>query len=141
HKGEAAGGHQREKPDGLQRDGLAAGLRTGDDEHAELAAELHVYPHDVPLLDQQGVACVYEIEDPFGVQRGPACLERVGKERFRDRQIEASERLQHGVEVICGTLDTTGELVEDALDLGVLGELGFAKDVVRFHDLERLDED
>ena len=82
-----------------------------------------------------------EVEPPPIVEDGPFALERVREERFRHREIDARERAHHRVELIGVLLDATREFVEDALDLGALGELGLAERVVRLEDLERLDED
>ena len=42
-------GHQREQPGGLDRDGLAAGVRTGDEQHARGRLEQDVRRNDVVL--------------------------------------------------------------------------------------------
>ena len=43
---QAALGHERQQADGLERDGLAAGVGAGDDERIKVAAQPHGDRHD-----------------------------------------------------------------------------------------------
>ena len=72
---ETARRHRSEQADRLQGDRLAAGVRTGHDEDAEVATELYVDADDVPLLDEQRVTRVDEIENAVSVQLGPDRLQ------------------------------------------------------------------
>ena len=87
------------------------------------------------------MARVDQIEDALRVQLGAVRLQRVRVQGLREDQVESRERRRHCVEVLAGLLDASRELVQDPLDLESLGQLGLAQRVVRFHDLERLDED
>src|SRR5207302_11433205 len=73
---QTACGHRGEQADRLEGHGLPTGVRAGNHENAEVATELHVDAHDLPLLHQQGVARVDEIEDAVGVQLRPGRLQR-----------------------------------------------------------------
>ena len=87
------------------------------------------------------MARVDEIEGGFRVELGARRLERVRIQRLGQDEIEAGERRRHRVEVAARFFDAPRKLVKDPLHLEPLGELGLAERVVRFQDLERLDED
>jgi len=58
---EAVLGHRVEKARGFERNGLAAGVRAGDDEGVVLAAQLDVHRHDLFLVDER-VAGLVQLE-------------------------------------------------------------------------------
>ena len=131
--------HQREQPERAQRDRLAAGVRAGDDERGEAVAEADV---DRARRGRSG---------PGGAPRAarpPARFDRLGAGRAhlagelrlgrpRSRTGQGGERLAQRPGV---RADERGQLVEDPLDLLLLGELRLAPGVAELDDDERLDE-
>src|SRR6185503_20624721 len=81
-----------------------------------------------------------EVETALAVERGTLGVEEIGELRLRKREVESRESGHQRVELLGILLDAARELVENALDLVLLRELGLAERVVRLEDLERLDE-
>ena len=52
--------HEGEQPDGLHRDGLAAGVRARDDEDGRLRSDAHGYRYGV--VPEEGVSRVHELD-------------------------------------------------------------------------------
>jgi hypothetical protein len=102
---ESRGRHHREQTDGLEGHRLAAGVGTSDDEDRDLAAESDVDSNDAPLLHEERVPRVDEVDDPLGVQRGPCGLERIRVEGLREREVERGERSRDRVEVVGRAFD------------------------------------
>ena len=63
--------HQRQQPDRLERHGLAAGVRAGDQQHLELVAQHHVDRHDV-ARSASGWRAADQIDAALAVERGRA---------------------------------------------------------------------
>ena len=105
--GETARCHRGQQADRLERHSLAPGIRTGDDENAELTAEAHVDADDGALLHEERVARVDEIEHAVGVELGPGRLQRIGIEGFREDEVEGGERHRHRVKVFARLLDAS----------------------------------
>src|SRR5438477_1417112 len=124
--GETARGHRGQQADRLKRHRLPTGIRTGDDQNAELAAETHVDADDGALLHEERVARVDEVENAVGVQIGTRRLQRVRVQSLREDEIESGECRRHRVKVLARLLAATRELVEDPLDLEAFRKLGLA---------------
>ena len=124
--------HQRQERDRLQRDGLAARIRPGDDEDAEPLAQRDVDRHD--LACQQRVPRGDEIEPErrvcaFGrllrcvVRRPEARGVRAhlgGETRLGEREINRREAVHRPFQRVRLLGDECGERLEDALDLVLL---------------------
>ena len=139
---QSARGHQHEQADRLEGHGLPAGVRSGDHERLEVGAEAHVDRDNVAALgDEQRMARGHEVELPVAVEERPLAVEEVRQLGLREGEIDARERGHQRLELVAVLLDAARQLVEDPLHLGPLGQLGLAQRVVRFEDLQRLDED
>jgi hypothetical protein len=130
--------HQAEQTDGPQRDGLAAGVRAGHDERGEAVADPDVDGNDLP--GQPGVA--RRQQGDLGSVRGLGTGSvHVGRERrLGCPEIESGQRLERLAERHGVRRDQRRELVEDALDLFLLGDLRLAPGVPELDGDERLDE-
>ena len=60
--------HEREKPERFERNGLAAGVRTGDYHRVIAAAERNVHRHDL-ILGYERVTRADKLDGPFGPRR------------------------------------------------------------------------
>jgi len=85
---QAAHRHQRQKADRLERDGLAAGIRPGDDERVERIAELDIHGHDLLRVDQR-VARPPQHQLPPVVHGGHHRLHPVGELPLRKDHVQA----------------------------------------------------
>ena len=62
---QAALGHKGQKPDGLQSDGLAAGVGAGDDQGIKVHAQPHGDGHDLFCVNE-GMARLLQLQRPIG---------------------------------------------------------------------------
>jgi len=127
---------ERRQADRLQRDGLAAGVRAGDDDGAKCAG-LEVDRHGrrgieerVPRLAQRDAAAARHLRPP------PAPREAGAGEG----EIDRADRLHEADDPVRLVADSTRELAQDPRDLLALGALGLAQAVGVLDDGERLDE-
>ena len=135
---QAALRHCREQADGLERDGLAAGIRAGDDERVKFAAERHVDRHG-GVLRQERMARAVQRELLIR-ERGRDCIELVGKLCLGKDEVEAHEHVKVARNVLAVRRALGRELGKDALDLGLFARVQLPQLVVRLHGGHRLDE-
>ena len=135
---QAALRHRREQTDSLERDGLAAGIRAGDDERVKLAAERHVDRHG-GILRQQRMARAAQRELLIR-ERGRDRVKLVGKLCLGKDEIKAHEHVKVARDVLAVRRALRRELGQDALDLGLFARTQLAQLVVRLHGGHRLDE-
>ena len=131
--------HGREQADRLERNGLAAGVRAGDDERVEAAAELDVDRHGLGLVEQRMARAAEDQSLALGV--GLAAVELVGELGLGKDQIQPDQYLVVGVDVVAVLGAVGGELCEDALDLKLFLGRELAQLVVGLDGRHRLDKE
>jgi len=132
--------HQGQKANGLERDGLAAGIGSGDDERVKITAQPNRDRHD-------GFAVNKRVSGPLELQFSVCSdlrLDGVHRKRelcARKNAVERDKYLKIAADVylVIGRLGR--ELGEDALDLLFFGEEQFAQLVVGVDRLHGLDEE
>ena len=130
--------HQREQPERAQRHGLAAGVRAGHDERREAVAEADVDRDDaagqarVPRREQLHLRALRRL--------GPGRAHLARELRLGRPEVEPGEGVERLAQRPDVRADQRGQLVEDPLDLLLLGELRLAPGVAELDDDERLDE-
>ena len=132
--------HQRKQTGGLERHGLAAGVRAGDDQRGEVRAQTDVQRNDLLRIDQR-MAAPTDVDAPLVVDlwlagHHLACKRRLGKrevELRKNRQIVSDGR---GVR-----RDLRGECAQNPVDLRFLGGNELLELVADLHDGHRLHED
>ncbi len=131
--------HEREQADGLERDGLAAGVGAGDEQRAELVAEPEINRHDLAL--QERVPRLLEVDDTILTDDRRGGVHAAGQPAAGVHEVEADERVQIAQEVRRGRADLRGQFAQQALDLRDDLDLDLAQFVADLDDLEGLDED
>ena len=136
---QAALRHKAEKADGLERNGLAAGVRAGDDERIVILAELHIDRHGLVLIEQR-MARPAQPDAALGELRR-AGIQLEAEFCPREDAVEPHERGEVGVDILAvrGTLG--GKLRENALDLRFFLRFQLADLVVCLDRRHRLDEE
>ena len=131
--------HQAEQPHRLERDRLAASVRTGNDDHPRLAVEPEVERND--LAGQQRVARLAQSQRPVVGDPWNACAGQAGIARLGQMQVNLRKQLdgQRQIRRVGG--DQLGKLAQDALDLMALLGLQLTDAVVHLDDDQRLDEE
>ena len=135
---ETALGHQRQKADGLEGHGLAAGVGAGDDQRVEALPQPQVVGHRLGRV-QQGMAGLFQL-DTAPAQPGLAGVHPSGKLG------PGKDHVQHHQQII--VLDNIlfmpgavgGELPQNALDLFFLPGLELPQLVVGLDHAHWLDE-
>ena len=131
--------HERQQPEGPQRDGLAAGVRARDDERRVAVADPDV-DRDDPSR-QAGMAGAEE-GDLGPVRRlGPDPVELRGELGLRGPEVETGQRIERLAERRGVSRDQRRQLVEDPLDLLLLGDLCFPPRISELDRDEGLDEE
>ena len=135
---QAALGHQRQKADGLEGDGLAAGVGAGDHEGPEPVADPEIEGHHALPVDQ-GMAGPHKAHLPVRADLGAHCLHVFGKGGFGEDEIQFGEDLQIAEDLgrVPGHLPGQGK--EDPLDLGLFLGLPALDLVAKLHDGHGLD--
>ena len=131
--------HDGEQADRLERDGLAAGVRAGDDERVKVAAERNVDRNDDVFGDQR-MAGAPERDAALREHRGGA-VEPVGKLRLGKDEVEPDEHVKIEGDILAVRGAVGGELHEDALNLGLLLCAQLPQLIVRLDGGHRLDEE
>ena len=132
--------HQREQAERPQRDGLAAGVRAGDDERGVAVAEPDVDRDDAPGQARDGARRAGRprarsaVSARIAVHARPASCALAAQKSNRASASSVS-RSWLGVRG-----DERRQLVEDPLDLLLLGDLRLAPGVAELDGDERLDE-
>ena len=135
---QAALRHGREQTDGLERDGLAAGVRAGDDERVKFAAERNIDRHS-GVLRQQRMARAAQLQVLVRQLRRDR-VELVGELCLGKNEVEAHEHVKVARDVLPVRGALGRELGEDALDLRLFTCAQLPQLVVCLHGGHRLDE-
>ena len=141
-------GHQREQAGGLQRDRLAAGVRTGDQQHRRRWDDFERHRHRRLAVggradtgNQQRVACRLKLEGAVGRQRGLDPVHRLGEPRTRLQHIELRRHVNRARQIGGPQSERIGQGQKDPPDL--FGFLFFDSDdvVVDFDRAQRLEKE
>ena len=144
--GQSGLGHEAEQSDGLEGDGLAAGVGSGDQDAAGVGAERGGDGHDV--AGEQRVAG--GMEDEFGVLAadpvelivlgGQGRVEFCGESGLGLGEVDLREATDGGSDGAGLRADCRAERAKDAFDFALLLALGLAQAIAEFDDGQRLDE-
>jgi hypothetical protein len=130
--------HEAEQSERAQRDGLAAGVRTGHDERGIPVAEAHV-DRDDATAEARMTGRQEDDLGPLG-DLGAAAV-HVGRERgLGGPQVEPRERAERLAQRVRVGRHERRQLVEDAGHLLALGDLRLSPGVPELDGHERLDE-
>ena len=96
--------HEREQADDLERDGLAAGIGTGNDQGANPGSQFNIIRHDrllalvgrlgLPAKDQQRLARLMQLDPARVVENRGGRLQDLGKSGFGANRIEPAQNLE-----------------------------------------------
>ena len=136
---QAAHGHQRQKARRFQRDGLAAGVRAGDDERIKITAEVQIGRHDLIFIDER-VARRFDGDAPLLIELRHGRLHFVGELPFCENEIQLHRRAVALDDAVRKLADLTGKLRQDAVDLVFFVRAQHADFVVRLHNADRLNK-
>ena len=130
--------HQREQPGGLERDGLAAGVRTGD-EQAPSPAESILIVTGTGVL-QQRMPRRLQLERAVGRQRRLDAVDRLREARARLQHVELGRRLDRPLQVGRARAERVGQRQQNPPDF--FGFLLLERDdvVVDLDGAERLEK-
>ena len=131
--------HQRQQAEGPQRDGLAAGVRPGDDQRREVATEPDVDGYD---LSRQARMPRAQQGQLLGRGRlGADAVELSRQAGLGGPEVEERQRVEGAAQSLRLRRDERRQLVEDALLLGLDPELRLAPGIAELDHDERLDEE
>ena len=162
--------HGRHQPDGLERDGLAAGVGAGDDQREGARREVDIQRHDgvrieqrMPRLEQADddtgvgslrVLCV--LRDvltrswfPFDrlflipiqrMQQRLAGVDLLGILGLGKGQVQLGQRFDAGDDLAGRDADLRGQFRQHLAHFVAFGQLQFAEGVVHLDDRQRFDE-
>jgi hypothetical protein len=131
--------HEDEEAKRLERHGLAAGVRTGDD-HGPVAESLPEPQVDRHRARPEERVPRREQLERVGHDGRAHRVELCGQPRASHPQVRPCERSERRQQVLAPPLDGVGQVVEDALDLALLVEHRLGPRVVELHDGQRLHE-
>ena len=136
---EAALGHQGQQAQGLEGDGLAAGVGAGDDQGVKGVSQLDVDGHRL-LGVQQRVAGLAEVDGAVPPDLRPDGVHFIGELAPGKNQVQVDQGVVIPLDVLPVGRRFRGQLRQDALDLLLL--LGLQLDilVVGLDDAHGLDE-
>ena len=130
--------HRRKQTYRLYGDGLAAGVRSCDDERIEAVSQFHVYRHSLALVEQR-VPRVAQNYRPL-VHRRLLAVELIGELGLGKYQVEPDEHVIVRAYIVPVLGAVRGELGKDAVYLRLFLRGKLAQLVVRLHRAHRLDE-
>ena len=136
---QAAHRHRGQQADGLERDGLAARVRAGDDQRPVVFSELQCDRHDGLGIEQRMPRLFQQHRAVIGHLRNDALLHRAER-RLCKAEIQLRGDLIAGKQRRSRGAAGSGELCDDALGLLLLLAFQQADIVVRVHNRHRLDE-
>ena len=136
---EAALGHEGEQADGLEGDGLAAGVGAGDHQGVEVLPQHQVVGHRLVRI-QQGVAGLAQVEALLR-DFGRAGAHPVGQLGLGEDHVQEDEQAVVLGDVLPELGAVGGQLRQDALDLLLLPGLELLELVVGLHHPHGLDEE
>ena len=140
-------GHERLDGERLERDRLAAGVRSGDDEQRALGAELEVHRDHgaarvLPALsEQERVARASKLHGASGIDRRRRRAHALGGLGSREDPVELADRAHEGVQIVEPRVDRGRQLGEDARGLVLLLARRLHEVVVGVDHLLGLDEE
>ena len=138
---QAALRHQRAEAERLQRHRLAAGVRSGDDQHPLVGRQQEVdRRHRAPGEEQTGMARLAQRDRPVA-ERRPRAAVGAGEVRPRDQAVDLDQRVDARRDRLVLGADQRGEVGEDALHDRLLLAHGEEQLVVQLDGEERLDEE
>ncbi len=149
-----------QQPDGLERDGLAAGVGTGDDQGACAGLRIDIDRHDRFRIEQRmaglqklhrwHVRCGRSLRPVHGAWDAWTSKSRGGSARWRStaraylalaKARSSTSQVLHAVgQFIAMRADQCGKLRQDAALLIPLRQLQLADFIIKLHDGQRLDE-
>ena len=157
--------HDHQQPDGLERDGLAAGVGAGDDHGARARRQVNIVGHNLRRVDQR-VARLKQSN--FGGLRRAFCLWRsilpgfyaplgalLVHQRVQDRlvgahlfgifglgkgQVDFGQRFHARVDHAALQPNLRGNFGQHPADFIALGQFHFAHFIVQFHHRQRFNE-
>ena len=135
---QAALRHGGEQANGLERDGLAAGVRAGDDERVKFAAERNIDRHG-GVLRQERMARAAQLQLLIRQLRRDR-VKLVGELGLGKNEVQAHEHVKVARDILPVRGALGRELGEDALDLRFFARAQLPQLVVRLHGGHRLDE-
>ena len=130
--------HQAQQPERAQGDGLAAGVRAGDDEGRVAVADADVDRDDATAQTGMSRGEQHDLGPVGGLGAGCVHLGREGS--LGGPQVEARERVEGFAQPRPVDRDECREFVEDAGDLLPLSDLRLTPRVAELDGDERLDE-
>ena len=133
-------GHEHHEAERLHADGLAARVRTGDEQHAVIFADADVNRHD-PVLRDERMARLTQLRASLAVELRTAGVHVLGKLRLGKREVDIRENLAVVLQDAAVLIDFGREMAQDALDFLLLGEGQLLDVVVELDDGHRLDEE
>jgi len=141
--------HQRHQPNGLQGDGLAAGVGTGKHHREDTAVEFEVDWDDFPGI-QQGVAGSAQLNDAAGVGLGGLGwegqklrlirVEVFSIAGFHQRQVDVSHRFGGQVQALRLQSNLLAEQAQNTQHLIAFCQFELTEFVVQLNDRYRFDE-
>ena len=130
--------HQAEEPQGSQRHGLAAGIGTRDQQSCVVAAEPDIDRDDTSGQARMARTQEHDLRSIRDLGRDRVHL--LSQTGLRRPEVEPGQRFEGLPERTGLPGDYDRQLVEDSLDLGLLGHLRLAPGVAHFDRDERLHE-
>jgi len=132
--------HRDEEADRLDRDGLAACVRAGDQHAIEILADVERERHGDLGIEEGVPSLVDEDAMPLRLDRCNR-VHRVAQSRLGEDQIDGAGGLDASGDAGRLMTDPATQVGEDPRDLGPFGGLGLAGRVAELDDLLRFDED
>ena len=136
---QAAHRHQRQQTNRFQRNGLAAGIRTGDHQGIKMQAEFNVGRHHLFLVDQR-MARPFEFDLPLVVDQRQGRLHLIAQIGLGKDQVQLHRLFVSGNDPAGKIARLCGELRQDALHFRLLLGEQHANLVVCLHNGHGLDE-
>ena len=136
---QAAFRHQGQKAQCFQRDGLAAGIRAGDDEGVKIRSQTHSDGHDRFLVDQR-VARAHQLDGRILADFRRHAVDAQGVLCLGKDHIQRDEHLIAVADALTEGRSLCGKLSQDPLDLLFLPDEQLAQGVVGIDRRHRLNE-
>ena len=122
---QAAFGHQRKQADGLEGNGFAAGVGTGNDEGGEFIAKPQVGGHDLFGINQRMTAAD-DFDEATRVHFGQACAHGAGQHSLGKGEIQMGEQADIEQNALGMRADTIGQRLQNTGNFQLfLGAQGF----------------
>ena len=132
--------HEFEETDCFERDGLAAGVGSCDNDHVIIGTQLDIDGNDLFGIDQ-GMTSLADIDIKFVVENRPGCILLHGQIRARKNKVQLSHILRVILEFHEVLAGFGGERRQDLFNLFLFLQRQFAQLVVEGDDGGWLDEE